>query len=110
MESIEYEVMLQCTDKLVISLKRDTDICHRLLRKGLISENTHESATASRSVFNPSEKAQEVVKELRDKVQLNKENYHLLMGELRGRKYYNDIVQILDREYAKLKGKDLKGM
>ena len=100
-ETAELKVIINCTSSLVTALKNDTEIRHWLLARGFLSQNTYDRAIATPSPLTESEKCSGIVSELRDKVKLNKERYHIFMNEIRKHSRYEDIVRILEQEYKR---------
>ncbi len=101
---MEYTTLMNCADKLEIALHKDRDMTHFLHKSGLISEETYDSVSDPRSTtLNPREKASVLVQDIKDKVRLNPENYHILIQYLRENQWqYKDILDILSKKYEGL--------
>ncbi len=101
---MEYATLVNCTDMLERALYENRAIAHFLHSSGLISEETYDSVSDPRSTtLNPMEKAFLLVREIKLKVHLNPENYHVLIryfseNELQ----YKDILNILNKKYEAL--------
>ncbi len=99
--SVEYTTLVKCTDMLEIAFHQDRAMTHFLHGSGLISEETYDSVSDPRSTtLNPMEKAFLLVRDIKLKVRLNPENYHVLIryfseNELQ----YKDILNILNKKY-----------
>ncbi len=101
----EYNTLVNCTTKLVIALHSDNLILNYLNREGFVKPNNYEEVNNPRSMLSPSEKAGLLVTGIKDKVELNPQNYHKLMRHFRvDRRMYGDIADILDKEYHRLEG------
>ncbi len=89
---------------LEIAVREDRDMLHFLHVNGLITQGTYDSVSDPRSTtLNPMEKASLLVRDIKLKVRLNPENYHVLIryfseNELQ----YKDIVNILNKKYEAL--------
>ncbi len=89
---------------LKIALHEDKAVTHFLYRRGLITQGTYDSVSDPRSTtLNPREKPSLLVRDIKLKVRLNPENYHVLIryfseNELQ----YKDILNILNKKYEEL--------
>ncbi len=101
----EYNTLVNCTDKLVIALHSDNLILNYLDREGFVKPNNYEEVSNPKSMLSPNQKAGLLVAGIKDKVELNPQNYHKLMTYFRrDRRRYGDIADILDEEYHTLEG------
>ena len=99
-ETKEYITLVNCTVKLVIALRSDDSILHYLNKEGFIKPNIYEDVRNPKSMLSASEKAGLLVTGIKDKVELNRKNYHKFVNHLRQNiRLYGDIVEILDNEY-----------
>ena len=102
-ESSEYLTLLNCTKKLEIALKGNRDIVHFLERENFISREIHDDILNPKSLLTQTEKSGILVEKIRDKVDLNPENYYSFLNELKSRQgIYKDIIEILDLELQNL--------
>ena len=91
MESKEYTTIIKCERKLEFALKADRDIAHFLHVNAFITKEIYDDSNGPTSVL---------VAAIRDRVQLNPENYHKFVGYLhKNKRQYGDIIDILDKEY-----------
>ena len=101
---MEYATLVNCTEMLEIALHEDKAATHFLHVNGLITQGTYDSVSDPRSTtLNPTEKAFLLVRDIKLKVRLNPENYHVLIryfseNELQ----YKDILNILNKKYEAL--------
>ncbi len=98
---MEYTTLVKLTNKLEIALHNDRDMTHFLHTSGLISEKTYDSVNDPRSTtLNSMEKASLLVHDIKLKVRLNPENYHVLIRYFNeNEQKYKDILKILNEEY-----------
>ena len=94
-ETLEYKVILKCYKKLEVAFEGDRQIVHFLADEGIIAEEKREELLNTKSVASNLEKSGELVKYIKNKVYLNCENFHVLMSELKRRKFYKDIYKAL---------------
>ncbi len=78
--SVGYTTLVHCTEMLEIALHEDKAATHFLHVNGLITQGTYDSVSDPRSTtLNPMEKASLLVRDVKLKVRLNPENYHVLI-------------------------------
>ncbi len=101
---MEYTTIVNSTHMLEIALHRQSHMAHFLYSIGWISGETLYSVIDPLSTtLNPMERASLLVENIKLKVRLNPENYHVLIryfseNELR----YKDILNILNKKYEAL--------
>ena len=100
---MEYTTLVNCAYMLEIALHKDRAVTHFLHRSGLINEETHGSVSDPSSMLTAHQKANLLVEDIKKKVCLNSENYHVLIryfseNELQ----YKDILNILSKKYEAL--------
>ncbi len=97
---MEYTTLVHCTEMLEIAVQEDKAVTHFLHMNGLISEGTFDSVSDPRSTtLNPMEKASLLVRDIKLKVRLNHENYHILIRYFSENKLqYKDILNILNKK------------
>ena len=101
---MEYTTLVNSTDMLEIALHEDRDMAHFLHKSGLISEETYDSVSDPQSTtLNPMKKAALLVRDIKLKVRLNRENYHILIRYLSENELqHKDILRILKKNYEAL--------
>ena len=101
-ESLEYVTLVRCTKQLEIALKDKRDIVHFLECNKFISRDVHEETLDPKSSLNIVDKSGRLVERIKDKIQLNPQNYYLFLNELKSNSHtYGDIIEILDSEFQK---------
>ena len=100
-ESKEYSTIVKCSRKLEIALKSDRDIAQFLHEQGLLTKDDYDAVNSPTLRFSSAEKSRILVTAIRDRVELNPDNYHIVVDYMRQRnvKRYRDIIKILDEEY-----------
>ena len=99
-ESKEYSTIVNCEGKLKIALKSDREIALFLHQRGIIKKELYDEINEPKSMLSATDKVGKLVTAIRDKVSLNRDNYHLFVNHMRlNPRVYGDIVDILDREY-----------
>ncbi len=94
--SPEYTVIINCMDKLEIALKDNRDIVHFLERNYIINKDIHDYVLSATCPLTPLEKSGKLVEKIRDKVELNAQNFYVILTEFQShRETYKDIIQIL---------------
>ncbi len=97
--SPEYTVISNCTSKLEKALKDNRDIVHFLERNYFIPKDIHDTVLSATCPLTPLEKSGMLVVKIRDKVELNSQNFYVLMKEFKSHKeIYQDIIDILELE------------
>ena len=82
-ESSESLTLRNCTKKLEIALKGDRDIAHFLECKDFISREIHSDIVNPKNPLTQTEKSGILVEKIRDKVDLNPENYYVFLNGLK---------------------------
>ena len=99
-ESKEHSTVIKCSRKLEIALKSDRDIAQFLHEQGLLTTDDYDVINSPTSRLSPAEKSSVLVTAIRDRVELNPDNYHIVVDYMRQNvKRYKDIIKILDKEY-----------
>ncbi len=97
--SPEYTIISNCTSKLEKALKDNRDIVHFLERNYFISKDIHDNVLSITCPQTPLEKSGRLVEKIRDKVELNSQNFYVLMKEFKSHKeIHQDIIDILELE------------
>ncbi len=101
---MEYTTLVNSTNMLEIALHKDRDMAHFLHINGLINEETYDSVSDPQyTTLNPMEKASLLVRDIKLKVRLNPENYHVLIRCLSENELqHKDILNILNKKYEAL--------
>ncbi len=95
----EYTVISNCTMKLEKALKDNRDIVHFLERTYFITKDIHDTVLSATCPLTPLEKSGRLVEKIRDKIELNSQNFYVLMKEFKSHKeIYQDIIDILELE------------
>ena len=104
----ELETLKKCSDKLAKALKgltSNSSFVYFLNNEGFIEDGDVDRILAAVTVLTPEQKAQELVKLIKERVDQEPQDYHKLMAEFKKRgKHCEPIVKILEAEYAKQKG------
>lgn len=96
----EFSTIVNCDRKLEIALKSDREIAKFLLQQGFITQELYDDINDPRSNLTDAQKARMLVTAIRDRVELNPRNYHILVDYLcQNRIRYGDIIDILHGEY-----------
>ena len=99
-ESREYNTLVKCTRQLETALRGDRDIAHYLYEESFLKKDDYDDVIDPNSRLSRVDKAGVLVTAIKEKVELNHDNYHKLVKYFHSnRKKYEDIVKILDKEY-----------
>ena len=102
-ESREYSTLIKCTRQLETALRGDRDITHYLHEEGFLKKDDYDDVIDPNSRLSRVDKAGVLVTAIKEKVELNPDNYHKLVKYFHSNmKKYEDIVKILDKEYETL--------
>ena len=106
-DSLESRTVLNCLDKLKLTLKKDTDLALFLYQKGFILQPVYDVVLDPVSVFTDDDKAEKLLCCIRNEIKMSSEKYHQLVKQLRRNlPRYGTIVRILDQEFQRLGGKN----
>ncbi len=98
----EYTVISNSTMQLEKALKDNRDIVHFLERTNFITKDIHDTVLCATCPLSPLEKSGRLVEKIRDKIELNSQNFYVLMEEFKSHKeIYQDIIDILELEMKK---------
>ena len=102
--SPEHRTIVQCTPKLIIALQDDLNVLSgELLAAGLINGNN--AAALAIPSIGVAERAAQLIGFVRNKVELEAENYHSFIQVLKQRQDdHKNILKILDDRYKDLSG------
>lgn len=101
--SCELRTIKKCTPQLETALKGiDRDLVHFLCNKGFFNEDTSDIILNPESSWTKSQRAGEMVKWIKTRVELMSGSYYMLTDYLNSRgAFYQPIVKILNAEYLK---------
>ena len=103
--NLELETIKKCSAKLALALRDiGADFIYFLNNEGFITDDDVNSILNPVSVLTAAQKAQELVRLIKESVELSPESYGVLIAELkhRGRRC-KAIVRLLGEEYTKQK-------
>lgn len=100
-DSIELKTIKKCASQLETALVGlDSKLVHFLQEEGYITDDVHDRILNPASLLGRSDKASELVKWIRNRIQLHSESYHMLINWFRKNgKLYQPIVNILELEF-----------
>lgn len=104
-DSIELTIIKKCMTNLEVALLSahvDRNLVHFLNHEGFLPENIHDELLKPASLLNDAQKAGELVKWIKNRVQQDSSSYHVLVAELKKHgKCYHPILELLENEYSK---------
>ena len=97
-DSIELKIVKQCTSELEgAGLERDRALIHFLNREAFMNDKEHENILDPRSMLREDQKAGEIVKWIKHRVQQDPSSYHKLICQLSAcEQRYQPIVKKLE--------------
>ena len=101
---MEVKALKRCTPDLEAALKGlDPNLVHFLREEGFITDHMHEEILNRKSPFSDTNKASELVKWIKNRVEQDSESYHDLLRWLKDAgKFYRPIVKKLEAECAEV--------
>ena len=100
-DSLELKTIKKCAPMLETALVGlDSKFVHFLQEEGYITDDVHDKILNPASLMSGLDKASELVKWIRNRVQLHSESYYMLITWFRKNgKLYQPIVDILELEF-----------
>ena len=102
-DSIEFKTVRRCTVALETALKGlDRNLVDFLYQNGFITEDVCDQVLNRVTLLSNADKAQELIKGIKNQVKQDKRNYFVLVGGLtQGGVLYKPILKVLDEEYQR---------
>lgn len=102
-DSIELITVKECTPQLETALRGiDTEVVHFLYHEGFITDNVRDKVLNPASCLSEADKASELVKWIRNRVQQDRESYHIFLRRLKeSGKLYQPIAGKMEAEYER---------
>lgn len=101
-DSLEYRTMLNMRSQLVLGLQRNmVDIATALHTEGLIDDKCYQVVRKTASMYTDSQKADEMVGQLVDRVKFSEKNFEHLLTVLSESRFHQDLVTVLKEEYSR---------
>lgn len=98
-DSVYLEVLEEHCDDLELALKNSyEEIIEQLYLAGLLPTSVYNRVKdPMTSGLSPRQKATMIVINIKDKVQIKQSNYHKFIGVLKKRRYYEDVVENMNK-------------